>query len=1539
MSFVHLHLHTTYSIGDSITQISPLFNKVKSINQNAVALTDHGNMFGSVVFYKKAKELSIKPIIGCEVYVANGKMTDKQGIKGKKGYGHLVLLAQNNEGYKNLIKLCSLGYTEGFYYKPRVDKDALFQYRNGLICLSACLAGTIQQYVVTNQMDKAIQEVEWYQNTYKDKFYLEVQNHHIKEESTVRDFFKNISSKYSIPTVATNDAHYVEKEDSEFHDIMLCVNSNAKKDDENRRRYNGYSYHVTTEQEMLELFPDFTDAVYRTQEIADTVDFEMDFKTHHFPKYDIPKDYNLDGYLEKLVYDGAEKRFGTVDNDVKDRIETELTVIKKCGFSEYFLLVHDFVNWAKNKKIAVGPGRGCNLATNRIFKADGSACNINEIKIGDKVITKDGSIQEVEELYEYDIEEEIVNLKTYYGDYTGVGLTLEHEIYAEKTILNDRYMKWDKIKKGKDWKKYLEPKNELDWIEAKDLNIGDWMFIPTPKINKEHITQFDLMDYVSCREDIKCDAEFIYEYNYNALTKQYYYVRKVKRFLECNNALLWCMGLFTGDGWLRKGRYTEVGFAFHSIKEKENINLNKIVKYGEALGCNVRVSYGKVKKVAQVFWGSKTLFSFFKKHFNLYEHTSLTKHIPDFVFKLEDSCILSYIDGLLNSDGNYGDHKNVLSTSSPLLADQSRFLASIVKIPTARLLDDRIEKREEFKNKKISYRINFALDNRVGGNASKRKYVYRVVDNGILVRIKNKEISHKKCKVYDIKVKNNHNYLTTSGLVHNSAAGSMVVYCLNITDINPLEYGLFFERFLNPERVSMPDIDIDFCYFRRQEVIDYVIEKYGKENVSNIITFGFLGAKSVVNNVAKVLGISFQDSQKISKSILLPTDSLDNNLQASEELRALFDSNETNKELLRVSKALEGCIKFSGIHASGVVVTSGDIDSYVPVAIDKDGQLATQYDMESVDAAGMLKVDFLGLRTMTVINETLRLIKERKGIDLILNKIPLDDPDVYKSLANGETAGVFQLESHGMRKLLEQMGFKDNNFRDLVALLALYRPGPIQSGMTDKFIKRKNGEELVTYIHPSMKEILHETYGVIVYQEQIMQISVKLCGFTMGRGDVLRKAMGKKKKDVMDAMREEFVNGGINTSGLPKDVMTQLFDEIEKFAAYGFNKSHSLCYAFLSYATAYLKTHYTVEFMASLLTSIVDKEDKVQEYFIEAKRLGIPILLPDINESYKGFEVTNNNEIRYGMGAIRNVGDVAVENVLVERKNNGFYNTLENFCSRVKVSKKIVENLIKCGAFDRIANRPQLISILPLAIDMGKKIMSEKDECSLFDLDDEYDNTQDVTISLPKCNDITDQEKGFMEREVLGVSITFNPLDIAKNLFAKFNTIKANNMDDYVGQRVEMPCVVIDNKAKVYSKGTMLCVDLMDDTGSIPAIMFDKARESHGDKIVNGNIVLITGRIDNNNDKAQIIIDSVRVPEQKELESGGYITIKVDGKNRGEMEQLRNLINLNRGSDYTLRFVLHNNYKLTGIKVNLNENFLLTIKRLGFLVVEAFNVF
>lgn len=429
--------------------------------------------------------------------------------------------------------------------------------------------------------------------------------------------------------------------------------------------------------------------------------------------------------------------------------------------------------------------------------------------------------------------------------------------------------------------------------------------------------------------------------------------------------------------------------------------------------------------------------------------------------------------------------------------------------------------------------------------------------------------------------------------------------------------------------------------------------------------------------------------------------------------------------------------------------------------------------------------------------------------------------------------------------------------------------------------------------------------------------------------------MGKKKKDVMDAMREEFVNGGMKTSGLSYDIMTQLFDDIEKFAAYGFNKSHSLCYALLAYVTAYLKVHYTVEFMASLLTSVVDKEVKVQEYFVETKRLGIPILLPDINESYKGFEVTNNGEIRYGMGAIRNVGDVALENILTERKN-GEYITLENFCSRVKVSKKIVENLIKCGSFDSIANRPQLLSIASDAIDIGKKIISEKDTVSLLDFDDEYDDLKEMQISLPNISDCSDEEKGNMEREVLGVSVSYNPLDIARNLFSRYISVKSNNLEDYIGQRIEMPCIVIENKAKTYSKGTMLYLELMDDTGSVSAILFDRARENHGDKLSSGSIVIIVGRVDNNNDKIQVIVDTVRVPEKSELESGGYFTIDVNGKNRGEIEQLRNLINCNRGDEYTLRFILNGIYKPSGIKINKSENLSNSIRSLGFNIVEGF---
>jgi DNA polymerase-3 subunit alpha len=1538
MSFTHLHLHTTYSIGDSITQIDPLFDKIKRINQNAVAITDHGNMFGAVVFYKQAIKNGIKPIIGCEMYMANGRMTDKNGEKGKKGYGHLVLLAQNQQGYKNLIKLCSLGYTEGFYYKPRIDKDTLYQYKDGLICLSACLAGTIQQYVINNRIEQAIEEIQWYHKVFENNFYLEIQNHHIAKEGLVRDFFKNISMQYGIPLVATNDSHYIEKEDNESHDIMLCINSGSKRSDENRRKYDGYSYHVTTEQEMNELFPNFADAVQRTQEIADKVDFQMDFKTHHFPKCDVPPEYTLDNYLEKKVYDGANKIFnGNITTEIKTRIETELAVIKQCGFSEYFLLVHDFVKWAKDRGIAVGPGRGCICDYTRIYMADGTACNINNIKIGNNIITKDGSIQEVEELFEYEIEEDIINIKSYYGDYDGIGLTTDHEIWAEKTVLNNKYMKWDKHKKKKDWKKYLEPIGKLDWIKSKDLNVGDWIFTPIPQIKKEHIDKFDLVDNLLNRErnDIKYDNKYIYEYNYNALTKRYHLVRKVERYIECNKDFIWAIGLFTMDGWLRKSSDVEVGFAFNSDTELKNID--KIINLGKSFGCNIRTHRHKTKKVFEVFWSSKSLCAFFRKNFNLYKMSSVTKHIPSFIFKIENDLIYSYIDGLLNADGNYGDYKNVLSTSSLLLSDQIRFLCNIVQIPTTRTLDNRIDKREDFKNSKLSYRINIGLDKDIGGNSCKSRYVYRYVNGGILTRIRKKTIEHKKCKVYDIKVKNNHNYLTTSGIVHNSGAGSMVVYCLYITEVNPLEYGLFFERFLNPERVSMPDIDIDFCYFRRQEVINYVIEKYGKENVSNIITFGFLKGKSAVNAVAKVLGIQFMESQKISKMILLPNESLETNLQANTELKNILESSEANKELLKICRTLEGCIKYSGTHASGVVIASGRIDSYVPLSVDKDGQLATQYDMESVDAAGMLKVDFLGLRTMTVINETIRLIKERKGTSIVVSNIPLDDPKVYKLLANGDTSGVFQLESHGMQKLLAKMGLKDNNFRDLIALVALYRPGPLQSGMVDKFIARKKGDESVSYIHHDMENILRETYGVIVYQEQIMQIAVKLCGFTMGRGDVLRKAMGKKKKEVMDAMREEFVDGGIKTSGLPKVVMTQLFDEIEKFAAYGFNKSHSLCYAFLSYVTAWLKVNYTVEFMASLLTSVVDKEDKVQEYFVEAKRLNIPILLPDINESYRGFEVTGNGEIRYGIGAVRNVGDVAVDNILEDRKINGIYSTLENFCSRVKVSKKIVESLIKSGCFDRIANRPQLLNIAPKVVDIGKKLIAEKDQDSLLDfIDEEDDDLNDFKVSLPNIPDCDVQEKGKMEREVLGVSISYNALDIARGLFSKYITVKASNIEDYIGQRIELPFVVIESKAKTYSKGTMLYLDLMDDSGTISAIAFDKTREMHGDKLIAGNIVIVTGRVDFNNDKAQIIIDNVRLPEQSELESGGYFTIDINNKNRLEMEKLRNLINCNRGNDYPLRFMVNGSYVLTKIKISKNNSLITDIKLLGFNVVEGF---
>lgn len=1122
MAFTHLHLHTHYSICDSIVQLDPLFEKLKEYGHKAVAMTDHGNLYGAVDFYQKAVKNNIKPIIGCEFYVAKGLMTNKTAEKGKKGFSHLILLAKNKTGYKNLVKLSSVGFTKGFYYKPRIDKQVLSEYRDGLICLPACLAGSIQQLVLEDRINDAIEEVKWYQGIFGDDFYLELHDHTIPEERIVRSFFKEMSNQFSIPLVVTNDTHYLDKMDAEAHDAMLCIGTGKKRDDVERKKYDGTNYHLMSESEMVELFPDDLDAIHRTCDVADKIDFELDLKTHHFPKYDVPSGSTLDNYLEKKTYEGAQVRFsGEVTKEINDRIKYELKVIKECGFSEYFLVVHDFIKWARDRGIAIGPGRG-------------------------------------------------------------------------------------------------------------------------------------------------------------------------------------------------------------------------------------------------------------------------------------------------------------------------------------------------------------------------------------------------------------------------SCSASIVVYCLFITDIDPLKYGLFFERFLNPERISMPDIDIDFCYFRRQDVIDYVTEKYGKENVSSIITFGVLGAKSAINAVAKVLGISFQDSQRISKMILLPADTIDNNIKVNDDLKNALNENDVNRELLDVSRKLGGCIKYAGIHASGIVIANGGIDNFVPLTVDKSGQLATQFDMESVDAAGMLKVDFLGLRTMTVISETERLIKLRKGLDIKMLEVPLNDDKVYRMLERGETAGIFQLESHGMRKLLGRLGMQNNSFADIVALVALYRPGPLQSGMTDRFINRKNGYEQITYLHNTMRHILEETYGVIVYQEQIMQLSVALCGFTMGRGDVLRKAMGKKKQEVMDAMREEFVNGGVNTSGLSYDQMTNLFEEIAKFAAYGFNKAHSTGYALIAYWTAYLKVNYTIEFMASLLTSIADKEDKIKQYFIEAKRLNIPVILPDINESSRGFEVTDNDSIRCGLAVIRNLGAVGVDKILEERNKNGIFPTLEDFCSRVRVSKKVTESLIKCGCFDNMANRPQLFSILPKALSIGKDKLDKTDKGQLT-FDDICDDIEDEVggIELSDLPDWTKKEKGRAEKEILGMSISYNPLQVAASLFLS-STRKLSNLDDYVGGKVEMPVVISDFKAKNYSQGIMLYVDLMDDSGTASAVVFERARSHYEQFIVLDNIVIIEGRVDNNGDRSQIIIDKVRLPDDDVLaQKVKPLQIDVSNSNQERIRALHGVLSNNPGI-IPVDFFFNGEIVPSDMKVRINDNLLMNILQCGF---------
>ncbi len=1059
MSFTHLHVHTEYSLLDGSNKIKEYVSRVKELGMNSAAITDHGVMYGVIDFYKAARAADIKPVLGCEVYVAPGSRFDRELSHGDDRYYHLVLLAENNQGYQNLMKIVSKGFVEGYYYKPRVDMEVLETYHEGIIALSACLAGEVQRYLVRGLYEEAKETACKYEKCFgKGNFFLELQDHGIPDQKTVNAGLMRMSEETGIELVATNDVHYTYAEDAEPHDILLCLQTGKKLSDENRMRYEGGQYFVKSEEEMRALFPYAAQAIDNTQKIADRCNVEIEFGVTKLPHFDVPEGYDSWTYLNKLCHEGLVRRYPDKHEELLPKLDYELSVIQKMGYVDYFLIVWDFINYARTHGIPVGPGRG-------------------------------------------------------------------------------------------------------------------------------------------------------------------------------------------------------------------------------------------------------------------------------------------------------------------------------------------------------------------------------------------------------------------------SAAGSLVSYTTGITNIDPIRYNLLFERFLNPERVTMPDIDIDFCYERRSEVIDYVIEKYGKDCVTQIVTFGTLAARGVIRDVGRVMDLPYNFCDTIAKNI--PNElniTIDKALIMNPELRSMYESDETVKRLIDMAKRLEGLPRHTSMHAAGVVISQKAMDEYVPLSRSSDGTITTQFVMTTIEELGLLKMDFLGLRTLTVISDAVKLVEKNHGIKIDVDNIDYNDKKVLDSIGTGRCDGVFQLESAGMKNFMKEL--KPQSLEDVIAGISLYRPGPMD--FIPKYIKGKNEPESVTYVCKELEPILEPTYGCIVYQEQVMQIVQNLAGYTMGQADNIRRAMSKKKQYVIDAERQNFVYGneeqgikGCIANGISEQAANQIYDSMVDFAKYAFNKSHAAAYAVVAYQTAYLKYYYPVEFMAALMTSVIDNTRKVAEYIYSCRQMGIKVLSPDINEGEGRFLATKDG-IRYGMYAIKSIGRQVIDIILAEREANGKYITLSDFLSRVagrEVNKRAVENLIKAGACDGLdGNRQQMLLVYNTLIDNlnQEKKNSLAGQMSLFDLVSEEEKKA-YEVRFPNVEEYTKEIKLGFEKEVLGIYLSGHPLEEYEEKWRKnISAVTADFMLDEETNAVKIKDNqsvviggIITEKTIKYTKQNkaMAFITVEDLFGTVEVIIFPRDYEKYSRYLNEDEKVFVAGHANVEEDK------------------------------------------------------------------------------------------
>jgi DNA polymerase III subunit alpha len=1069
--FVHLHVHTEYSLLDGFTTINKVMDRVKELGMNAIAITDHGSMFGVVEFYKAAVKKGLKPIIGCEVYTAPRKMHDRDPVKDKY-QGHLVLLAKNQKGYQNLIRLVSKSYLQGFYYKPRVDLEELEKHSDGLIALSACLAGDVAQQLLGQQLEKARELALKLQSIFgKENFYLEIQDHGLLEQKQINHLLIQLSRETGIPLVATNDVHYINREDAEAHDILLCIQTGKVQEDTDRMKFANDEFYLKTQEEMAALFPNVKEALENTVKIAKQCNVEFDFNTVHLPEYALPVGFTAQEYLTFLCREGLERRYKEVTVELEKRLEYELKVIKEMGYIEYFLIVWDFIKYAKDNKIAVGPGRG-------------------------------------------------------------------------------------------------------------------------------------------------------------------------------------------------------------------------------------------------------------------------------------------------------------------------------------------------------------------------------------------------------------------------SAAGSIVAYTLGITDIDPIRYNLIFERFLNPERISMPDIDIDFCYERREEVIDYVKLKYGEDKVAQIITFGTMAARAAIRDVGRVINMPYNEVDHIAKQVPLAIGiTIEKALDSNPKMKSLYDEDDKARYLIDMAKKLEGLPRHASTHAAGVVISKKNLDEYVPLYM-HDNSVTTQFSMGAIEELGLLKMDFLGLRTLTVIRDALIMIEDNHGVKIDFSYSNFDDPAVYELISRGDTLGVFQLESAGMIQFMKEL--KPNCFEDIIAGISLFRPGPMDS--IPKYIQYKNTPSKIQYLHEKLEPILDVTYGCMVYQEQVMQVVRELAGYSYGRSDLVRRAMGKKKREVMEEERKYFIHGKIDEkgsieipgcirNGVSEEIANTIYDDMIDFANYAFNKSHAAAYAVLGYETAYLKAYYPVEFMAALMTSIMGNTTKIALYIQDCKKMGIQVLPPDINRSFCKFTV-EENKIRFGLAAVKNVGVNMIEAIVKGRETKGLFYSFADFCQKVQsrdLNKRALESLIKCGAFDSLnIYRAQLVAVFEKILEgvQQDRKRNIQGQLGLFDREIENDFSLKDDL-LPDIHEFNEKTKLNMEKEVLGLYVSGHPLAEFQQELKYFTTVDSSSFSDMAdqpeesefvdGQCIKAGGIIIEKTSKMTKAGEWMAFVVLEDlVGTIEGIVFPRVLNKYASLIEEGSFVILEGSLSfKDEEQPKIIINKV----------------------------------------------------------------------------------